>query len=86
MGIIKFTVYNFSLTICSIHGPRHAILSEEANKLKLFLKKCRPPWLGEEKNFYVLEALKTADWRLKIGDKKFRSGFSSFIWKRYKNG
>jgi len=27
------------------YGPRHAISSEGANKLKLFLKKCRLPWL-----------------------------------------
>jgi len=31
------------------HGPRHAISSEGVNKLKLFRKKCRPPWLGGEK-------------------------------------
>jgi len=33
------------------HGPQHAILNEGANKLKLFLKKCHPPWMGDENNF-----------------------------------
>jgi len=66
--------------IIDIHGLRHAILSEGANKLKLFLKNVR------RKKFWVLEPFKTVDWRSKIGDKKFfRSGFSSFFWKLYKN-
>jgi len=41
-----------------------------------------PPWLGDEKRFWVLEALKTADWHSKIGDNIFfRSGFSSLFGK-----
>jgi len=52
----------------------HGILFQ-VNKLKLFLKKCRLPMVGRRKRFWVLEALKTADWCSKIGDKKiFRSG------------
>jgi len=30
--------------------------------------------VGRRKKCWVLEALITADWRSKIGDKKFRSG------------
>jgi len=40
-----------------------------------------PTMVGRRKRFWVPEASKTADWRSKIGDKKFRSGFSSFFLK-----
>jgi len=33
--------------------------------------------LGDEKKIWVLEALKTADWRSKIGDKKFLLSFGN---------
>jgi len=36
------------------------------NKLKVFLKKCRPPWGVRRNFFWFLEALKTADWRSRI--------------------
>jgi len=49
------------------HEPKHAISSEGANKLKLFLDQNYVAHHGwATKKFWVLEALKTADWRLKI--------------------
>jgi len=35
---------------------------------------------NDVKKVWVLEALKIADWRSKVGDKIFSSGFSSFFW------
>jgi len=40
-----------------------------------------PTMVGGRKNLWVLEALKTAGWRSKIGDKFSFLGFSSFFWK-----
>jgi len=41
-----------------------------------------PTMVGRRKDFWVPEiALKAADWRSKIGDKKTFRSFSSFFWK-----
>jgi len=35
----------------------HGMLSSEGPKMKNFLKKCRPPWSSDEKNFGLLKQL-----------------------------
>jgi len=43
----------------------------KSQKNKNFSQKMSPTMVRRRKRFWVLEALKTADWRSKIGDKNF---------------